>query len=477
MAEPNGETRYTEVTPSVPPPVNPADYSDVIRASRAGVLASGERISLIGRWVVLLAALILNHFGNRNSAASVLFVDAVLGAWAVVNAAVSLVLLRGYRPGRWFGLATTAIDLTVATSILYVTGGYSAPTDFSLVFYLLIVASGVRFGLPGAAAAAVVVSLLYIVVGGFTGSSLNPPPGFVLGRIFLFVFVALVAGLLVRDLTSRLDLALRTAIERAGQLDETRRREALEKERAQRLEEIDGVRSEFVSMVTHELQTPIASIKTQADTLLHQQHRLDQPTREALIEGIHRSAAALGGLIEDFTTVNRMDTQHYTYQFAPLDLSQFVRDVVESFPIEAQKHPLRLRIEPGLRVRGDRKRLQQVILNLMSNAVKYSPRGGGIAVMAFVDRDGRAKVSVHDEGLGMREEDLPKLFQKFSRLFDKRSISISGTGLGLYITREIVQAHGGEILVESVWGKGSTFSFVLPLAASSEVETARTTTA
>ncbi|HLB78673.1 MAG TPA: hypothetical protein VJO72_16710, partial [Candidatus Dormibacteraeota bacterium] len=227
MAEPNGETRYTEVQP-VPPPVQPTDYSDVIRDSRAGVLTSGERISLIGRWVVLLAALILNHFGNRNSEASVLFVDAALAGWAVVNAVVSVVLLRGYRPGRWFGLITTAIDLLVATSILYVTGGYSAPTDFSLVFYLLIIASGVRFGLPGAVAAAVVVSVLYIVVGGFTGSALTPPSGFVLGRIFLFLFVAVVAGLLVRDLTSRLDRALHAAIERAGQLDETRRREALE---------------------------------------------------------------------------------------------------------------------------------------------------------------------------------------------------------------------------------------------------------
>lgn len=477
MAEPNGETRYREVTSSVPPPVNPADYSEVIRDSRAGVLASGERITLIGRWVVLLAALILNHLGNRNSAASVLFVDAALGSWAVVNAGVSLVLVRGYRPARWFGLTTTAIDLLVATSILYVTGGYSAPTDFSLVFYLLIIASGVRFGLPGAVAAAIVVSLLYMVVGGFTGSAITPPPGFALGRIFLFLFVALVAGLLVRDLTSRLDRALRTAIERAGQLDETRRRETLEKERAERLEEIDRVRSEFVSVVTHELQTPIASIKTQADTLLHQQHRLDQPTREALIEGIHRSAAALGGLIEDFTTVNRIDTQHFTYYFEQLDLSQFLRDVVEGFPIDAHKHPLRVRIEPGLWLRADRKRLQQVVLNLLSNAVKYSPRGGGIAVMAFLDRQGRVKVSVHDEGLGMREEDIPRLFQKFSRLFDKRSLSISGTGLGLYITREIVRAHHGEMLVESVWGKGSTFSFVLPLAAQSEIETAKTTTA
>jgi two-component system sensor histidine kinase VicK len=116
-------------------------------------------------------------------------------------------------------------------------------------------------------------------------------------------------------------------------------------------------------------------------------------------------------------------------------------------------------------------------MNLLSNAVKYSPRGGGIAVMAFLDRQNRVKVSVHDEGLGMREEDIPRLFEKFSRLFDKRSLAIPGTGLGLYITREIVRAHGGEMLVESVWGKGSTFSFVLPVAASSEVAATKTTTA
>ena len=463
MAGPNGETRYTEVQP-VPPPGQPTDYSDVIRDSRAGVLTSGERISLIGRWVVLLAALILNHFGNRNSEASVLFVDAALAGWAVVNAAVSVVLLRGYRPGRWFGLITTAIDLLVATSILYVTGGYSAPTDFSLVFYLLIIASGVRFGLPGAVAAAVVVSLLYIVVGGFTGSALTPPSGFVLGRIFLFLFVAVVAGLLVRDLTSRLDRALHAAIERAGQLDETRRREALEKERAQRLEEIDRVRSEFVSMVTHELQTPIASIKTQADTLLHQQHRLDQPTREALIEGIHRSAAALGALIEDFTSVNRIDTEHFTYRFELLDLSQFLREVVESFPMDAQKHPLRVRIEPGLQVRADRKRLQQVVMNLLSNAVKYSPDGGRVTLSSRGE-GGFALVSVTDTGLGIAPDEIGHVFERFRRVRSGAAQSIPGTGLGLTIVKQIVEMHGGRIWVESAVGHGSAFHFTIPLAA------------
>jgi signal transduction histidine kinase len=114
-------------------------------------------------------------------------------------------------------------------------------------------------------------------------------------------------------------------------------------------------------------------------------------------------------------------------------------------------------------VRADRRRLQQALLNLLNNAVKYSPRGGSIAVIAAPDKEGNAKISVHDEGLGIREEDFPKLFNKFGRLFDKRALNIGGSGLGLFITKEIISAHGGRLAVESIWGKGSTFSILLPL--------------
>lgn len=440
-----------------------SEYSALIKDSQAAVLASAERISVVGRWVVLAAAVILNHFGNRNSQASVVIVDTILFAWGLVNLVVSVVLVRGFKPGRWFGFLTTGIDLLVATSILYFSGGYAAPTDFSLLFYLLIIASAVRLGLPGALATSVVVSALYIVIGGTSGfASLSPPPGFVIGRVFLFLFVALVAGLLVGDVRSRLDRALRTAIERAIQLDETRRQEAIEKERVERLEEIDKVRSDFVSMVAHELQTPLASIKTQADTLLTQQQRLDTDTRSALIDGIHRSAASLTNLVQDFAAVNRIESNQFSYHFEPLDLGELVKEVAERFPVDA-RHPVRVRIEPGLMVRGDRRRLEQALLNLLNNAVKYSPRGGNIAVIAFPDKAGEAKVSVHDEGIGIREEDMPKLFNKFTRLFDKRSMNIGGSGLGLFITRSIIEAHGGRMAVESEWGKGSTFSFVLPV--------------
>jgi signal transduction histidine kinase len=448
----------------------------VITDSQRAIRASAERITVVGRWVVLAAAVILNHFGNQNSPASVFLVDIVLFGWGLVNLVVSVVLVRGFRPGRWFGFVTTGVDLMVATSILYFAGGYGAPTDFSLLFYLLIIASAVRLGLPGSIATAVVVSLLYVVIGGLTGfARIAPPPGFVFGRVFLFIFVALVAGLLVGDIRTRLDGALRTAIERATQLDETRRREALEKERAERLEEIDKMRSDFVSMVAHELQTPLASIKTQADTLLTQQHRLDQDTRAALVDGIYRSAVSLTGLVQDFAAVNRIETNQFSYYFERLDLGELVKDVVDRFAVDSRRHAMRVRIEPGLEVRGDRRRLEQALLNLLNNAVKYSPRGGSVAVIAFPDKEGEAKVTVHDEGIGIREEDLPKLFQKFSRVFDKRAMNIGGSGLGLFITRTIIEAHGGRMTVESEWGKGSTFGFVLPLWQPSESSSSTTT--
>src|SRR5947208_594551 len=257
------------------------------------------------------------------------------------------------------------------------------------------------------------------------------------GRAFLFLFVALVAGLLVGDVRIRLDRALRTAIERATQLDETRRREAMEKERVERLEEVDKLRSDFISMVAHELQTPLASIKTQADTLLSQQHRLDQETRAALVDGIHRSAASLTGLVQDFAAVNRIENNQFTYHFERLDLTDFVKEVVDHFQADPRRHPIRVRVEPGLTVRGDRRRLQQALLNLLNNAVKYSPRGGNIAVIAFPDKEGNAKVSGHDEGIGIREEDLPKLFSKLTRRFDKRAMNIGGSGRSEEHTSEL----------------------------------------
>src|SRR2546430_12776365 len=163
-------------------------------------------------------------------------------------------------------------------------------------------------------------------------------------------------------------------------------------------------------MVAHELQTPLASSKTEADTLLTQQHRLDQETRAALVDGIHRSAASLTGLVQDFAAVNRIENNQFTYHFEPLDLADFVKEVVDHFQADPRRHPIRVRVEPELTVRGDRRPSQQAPLNPLNNAAKYSPRAGNIALIAFPAKEGNAKVSVHHADIGIREEDLPKLF-------------------------------------------------------------------
>src|SRR5437899_5967950 len=111
-------------------------------------------------------------------------------------------------------------------------------------------------------------------------------------------------------------------------------------------------------MVAHELQTPLASIKTQSETLLTQQHRLDQETRSALVDGIHRSAASLTDLVQDFAAVNRIENNQFSYHFERLELTEFVKDVADHFQADPHRYPIRIRVEPGLVVRGDQWRLQ-----------------------------------------------------------------------------------------------------------------------
>src|SRR5438045_8906798 len=172
------------------------------------------------------------------------------------------------------------------------------------------------------------------------------------------------------------------------------------------------------------------------------------------MDTMQRSAARLTNLLQDFSAIIRIESNQFSYHFELLYLNEFVKDVVARFPGNPGRYPMRVRIEAGLVVRADRRRLEQALLNLLNNAVKYSPRGGSIAVIAFPDKEGNAKVSVHDEGIGIRQEDLPKLFNKFTRLFDKRAMNIGGSGLGLFITRTIVEAHDGKMAVASEWGKG-----------------------
>jgi signal transduction histidine kinase len=226
------------------------------------------------------------------------------------------------------------------------------------------------------------------------------------------------------------------------------------------------VRDVFLSVASHELKTPLTSLLGNAQLLQRRVLRdgalpeRDRRTLRAIVEQSHRLNRLIAALLDH----SRIHAGRLKIDRAPVSLVLLVRQVVEEIRPALVDHTLTLN-EPGepLIVHGDELRLEQVVQNLVGNAVKYSPRGGPIAV--DVERQGDwAVVRVADRGIGVPREALPRLFQQFYRAPNVAAQSIGGMGIGLYLTKEIVVQHGGDVAAESVEGQGSVFTVRLPLA-------------
>jgi two-component system sensor kinase len=248
---------------------------------------------------------------------------------------------------------------------------------------------------------------------------------------------------------------------------------ALEREQevAQRLRTLDELKNEFVAMVAHDLRSPMASISGAASTLLRAGDALSEDDRGRLLEMIARSTTGLSGLVEDVLQVARIESGQFSYDITPFDLAAVVRRTAAEVELGVDQARIRLEVVPGLPAAvGDEERNWQVLTNLLSNALKFSPEGAPVEVTVAFDVSNGAdgpmlRVDVRDHGTGIAEEDMERLFQKFSRIrtADVRG-KIKGTGLGLYICQRIVEAQGGRIWAESTLGEGSTFTFTIPAA-------------
>ncbi|MGH3104061.1 MAG: ATP-binding protein [Gaiellaceae bacterium] len=246
--------------------------------------------------------------------------------------------------------------------------------------------------------------------------------------------------------------AMAEALERSKDESEAQNAELRESER---------LKSDLVSIVSHELRTPLTSVLGFTSLLL--QRDFDDSARRHYLGIIDAEGRRLAGLLDDFLDVQRIEEGRLELAKQRIDMAKLLRDQAQLFVGQSARHRLQLDLaEPTLPVVGDRDRLAQVVGNLLSNAIKYSPDGGVVAVIG--ERAGNAvRVRVRDEGLGVPDDQQPQIFTKFFR-GDAAASGISGTGLGLAVSREIVEAHGGRIGFTSKAGKGSTFWLELPTA-------------
>jgi two-component system phosphate regulon sensor histidine kinase PhoR len=228
------------------------------------------------------------------------------------------------------------------------------------------------------------------------------------------------------------------------------------------LRRLELVRRDFVANASHELRTPVASLRSATETLRTAMG--DPAASETFLEIIERNANRLQQLVDDLLDLSRIESRDFRLEAQPVALGTLVSAVAGVFQDAAGLKSMRLELDPGIQnhiVLADRRALEQVLSNLLDNAIKYSPEGSRVRVTAQAT-DGRVRVAVQDEGPGIPAQHLPRLFERFYRVDPGRSRQLGGTGLGLAIVKHLVEAMGGTVGVESEPGKGSEFSVTLP---------------
>lgn len=234
--------------------------------------------------------------------------------------------------------------------------------------------------------------------------------------------------------------------------------------KVQALRELDRLKSELLSTVSHELRTPLASIKGYAGTLLRDDVEWDDETCREFLHIIDEESDRLGELIEDLLQMSQIEAGILRVDPQPVRVPRMALRVAKKARSGVSKHNVNVLFPPEYPVVwADARRVEQVLRNLVENAIKYSPEGGTVTVRGDVEGN-EAHIAVSDEGIGIAPSDLDRVFERFFRADGTEVRRAGGTGLGLSICQGIVQMHGGRIWAESALGVGSTFHFTLPLA-------------
>ena len=232
---------------------------------------------------------------------------------------------------------------------------------------------------------------------------------------------------------------------------------------AEKIENFDHSRSQFVQNASHELKTPLATMKILLENLIYQPD-MPRELQAEFMQDMNHEIDRLSGIITDLLTLTQMDSQSTPLTLSEVDFTVLCQETLHALQSSAEKASLHLvaEIASDVCLSGDASKLGQVVYNLIDNAIKYTPEGGTVTVTMTADAR-EALLTIRDTGIGIPQEDIAHIFDRFYRVDKARSRATGGTGLGLSIVRQMVQLHGGEISVTSQSGQGSTFTVTLPL--------------
>ena len=227
----------------------------------------------------------------------------------------------------------------------------------------------------------------------------------------------------------------------------------------------DNYRREFIGNVSHELKTPIFNIQGYLQTLIDGGLN-DENINLKYLKRANKSVDRMINIIDDLEVISRLETEQDELDFQKFNIVELVHEIFDLMEMKASEMNINLKLQnesQGVTVVADRNKIQQVLMNLVSNSIKYGKDGGDV-IIRFFDMYNNMLIEVSDNGIGIAQESLDRLFERFYRVDKNRSREIGGTGLGLAIVKHILEGHNQTINVRSTKGKGSTFSFILPKA-------------
>lgn len=415
------------------------------RDRRAGV----ERAIELSRWIVLIFAAVSNNFpgvgvGPRHS-----LINLVLGGWAVFNLTATLMLLAGRLPGRHVQLAMTALDISVAGALVYFSGGFQS--ELGVAFYLVIIAGSLRFRVIASLICTLVSAATYFTIGfivanfQLTGSLIDV----FATRTFLLFVVALTSNLLGRELVTARDRQIRQTIE-------------LEHAAFAELREVDRMKSEFMMLASHELRTPLTKIKAWLSLMHDAGERLPQEARDEGLAELRLEAEHLARLTDNLLCIAQLETGEIRLKTTAVELESVFREVISRFMESADHERFAMTVAPDAeRVLADHERLALTLACLVDNALKFSPESEPVRVHArrVVNK---VHIEVLDNGRRIPDADIDRVFASFYQVESPLLRQRGGFGIGLYLSRQLVERMGGQIWLDNSRSRGNTFVVALP---------------